>query len=511
MRFVLAGILATLTAAGLAAIRPALLSDEERTAAAAIRENRLRADTRFLASEALEESSSPARGELLARAYLAARFEAIGLEPGAPGGAWEQPFDIVGVTSAGPEVLRVSRGDAAVDLRSLADYVAVSGVQAEEARLDGAEVVFVGHGIAAPAPGDDFEGTELRGRVLLFLGDEPPADPLHPSGRDRSPCGRVEDAYESAARRGAAGAFVIHTDASAGCGWKEVQRSSAGEQLALPAVAGEPSARVKGWVTEEAARRLSRLGGHDLEALRAAARRRDFRPLPLGVRASVALKNVVSRRASANVIGLLRGHDPELGREAVLYTAQTVDAPSGVAALLAIAEAFAALPQRPRRSILFATVGPEGRDVLGSRHLPRGRLAAHFDIAGVNLRGRARDVPLVGPGRSTLDDWVLAIAETQGRVVLPEALSDREALALCDRLGFARQGVPSACLVPGPDVPGATPDEPGAEGDFSGALEDARLLFHLGAKVANAPLPPVWRPSDELGAARQRAVAVLGR
>ena len=135
MRFLLAGTLATLTAAGLAAIRPAVLTDEERTAALAIRDSRMRADIRFLSSDLLEGRGPATRGDRLARAYLASRFEAIGLEPGAPGGAWEQPFDLVGSTAACPRVLRVARGDAGEDLRFLEDYVAFSGVQASEATL----------------------------------------------------------------------------------------------------------------------------------------------------------------------------------------------------------------------------------------------------------------------------------------------------------------------------------------------------------------------------------------
>ena len=153
MRFLLAGTLATLTAAGLAAIRPAVVSDEERAAAATIRESRMRADVRFLASDLLEGRAPGTRGDRLARAYVASRFEAIGLEPGVPGGAWEQPFDLVGIVSSPPETARVSRGDASEDLRLLTDYVAVSGVQAERAQLDAAEIVFVGLRDRGPGAG----------------------------------------------------------------------------------------------------------------------------------------------------------------------------------------------------------------------------------------------------------------------------------------------------------------------------------------------------------------------
>jgi Zn-dependent M28 family amino/carboxypeptidase len=533
-----------------------VLTDGERAAALAIRENRMRSDIRFLSSDLLEGRGPATRGDQLARAYLESRFEAIGLEPGAPGGSWEQGFDLVGVTAGGPDRLRVSKGAVGETLRVLDDYVAWSGVQEREAHLEGAEIVFVGYGIVAPEHGwDDYKGADLRGRVLLFLNNEPEADPRLFAGRRRLRYGRWDYKYEMAAERGAAGAVILHTDASAGYGWPVVLASWTGEQLDLPAVPGEPALAVKAWVTEEAGRRIARLGGHDLEALRRAAERRDFRPVPLGVRASLSLRNEVSRRRSANVIGVLRGRDLELSREAVLYTAHhdhygaktgpsgetvvyngALDNASGVASMLAIAEAFSALPERPRRSILFAAVAAEEQGLLGSGYLathppvPAGRLAANINIDGMSIWGRTRDVPVVGLGKSSLDDWIRAIAETQGRVVVPEAFPDKGAYYRSDHLSFARVGVPAAYVDTGTEVVGRPPgwggerqreweaahyhqptDDLTAEWDFSGAVEDARLLFYLGAKVADTPLAPSWRPGDEFEAARRKALAELGR
>ena len=556
MRLLLAGALATMTAAGLAAIRPALLTDEERAAASTIRDNRMRADVRFLSSDLMEGRGPATRGDRLARAYLATRFEAIGLEPGAPGGAWEQELDLVGVTAACPERLRVSAGTAGTDLRFREDYVAFSGTQTPEARVDDAEVVFVGYGIVAPEHGwDDYKATDLRGRVLLVMNNDPESDPQLFAGKRRLYYGRWEYKFEMAARLGAAGAIIVHTDASAGYGWKVVQSSWAGEQLSLPAVPGDPALPVKAWATEEACRRIARLGGHDLDALRAAAERRDFRPVPLGVRLSLALRNEVRRQRSANVIGRLPGRDPALSAEAVVYSAHhdhlgakpgptgepvvyngALDNASGLATMLAVAEAFVALPERPRRSILFAAVAAEEQGLLGSAHLarhppvPAGRLAANVNIDGTNIWGRTRDVPVIGLGKSSLDDWVRAIAETQGRTVVPEAFPDKGAFYRSDHLSFARAGVPAFTLDAGTEVLGKPPgwgrerqreweaahyhqltDDLTAEWDFSGAVEDARLLFLLGAKVADAPLAPSWRPGDEFEAARQKALAGLGR
>jgi hypothetical protein len=286
MRLLLTGALAALTAAGLAAIRPAVLTDGEQAAAATIRENRMRADVRFLSSDHLAGPGPAMRGDPLVREYLETRFEAIGLEPGAPGGGWEQEVDLVGV----------------------------------------------------------------------------------------------------------------------------------------------------------------------------------------------------------NVVARLPGQDPLLSAEAVVYRTRrerSLDGASGLATMLAVAEAFVALPERPRRTILFAAVAAEGPSFWG-------RLAASIDIDGTSVAGRAREVRVIGLGQSSLDEWVRVLAETQGRAVVEE-----------DHPGFARAGVPSLTFHASA-AEGQTPD-------LSGGVEDARLLFLLGAKVANAPLAPSRRAGGGLGAARRNALAGLGR
>jgi Zn-dependent M28 family amino/carboxypeptidase len=547
----LAGTLAALTVAGLAAIGPAVLTDDERAAAQAIRENRLRAEVRFLSSDLLEGRGTATRGERLAREYVASRFEAIGLEAAGPGGSWYQPVDLVGVTASCPERIRVTRGGESVDLAFREDYIAFSGVQAEEARVDEAEIVFVGYGIVAPEyRWDDYGEADLRGKVVLVMNNDPESDPELFAGRRRLNYGRWDYKYETAARHGAAAAIIIHTTPSAGYGWPVVESSWTGEQFSLPAE-GEPALQVKAWATEQAARRLVRLGGQDLDALRAAAEHRGFRPVPLGVKVTLVLANAVSRRASGNVIGRLRGRDPELGREAVLYTAHhdhlgskpgprgetqvyngALDNASGVAAMLAVAEAFAALRERPRRSILFASVTAEEQGLLGSKHLaanppvPAGRLAANINIDGMNIWGPTRDVAVIGLGKSSLDDWIRTIAQAQGRTVVAESFPDKGSYYRSDHFSLARVGVPAAYLDAGTDVRGRPSgwgrerqqeweaahyhqpsDDLEESWDLAGAVEDARLLFHLGLKVADAPLAPTWRPGDEFEAARRKALA----
>src|SRR4030095_1218512 len=229
--------------------------------------------------------------------------------------------------------------------------------------------------------------------------------------------GRWDYKYESAASKGAAGAIVIPTPPSAGYPWQVVQTSWTGEQFELRGGA-DPRLEMKAWVTEESARRIAKLGGQDLDAMRAAAERRDFRPVPLGVRLSVDLPADVREVDSANVLGLLEGSDPELMKEVVIYTAHhdhlgietdpsatgadriyngAVDNASGAAALLWLAAGRAPLPSPPRRSGRFAAVAAEEQGLLGSLQLaakppfPAGRIAADVNIDGVNIWGRTKD------------------------------------------------------------------------------------------------------------------------
>jgi hypothetical protein len=546
MRLALVCALAALTALGLAAVKPAVVTPLEKAAAQSIRAERLRADIRFLGSDLLEGRGPGSSGDRLAQAFIAARMEGIGLEPGAPDGSWLQPFDIVGVSSRPTGPIYAARGTVKEELRALEDVVATSGVPFPEARIE-AEIVFVGYGIVAPEyGGDDYKEAALTGKVLLMMNGDAENDPRLLASQTRLHCRRWDYKYDLAAKMGAAGAIIIHTVPSAGCTWPVLRSSFSGEQFSLPDEGGH-ELRVKAWATEEASRRIVRLSGQDLDTLRRGAEKRDFRPVPLGVTLTLALRSDVRRGRTANVIGRLPGSDPGLSREAVVYTAHhdhlgippgltagpdaiddgaRVNA-SGVAVLLAIAEAMKALPQTPPRTTLFAAVGGEDAGRLGSRYLagqppiPAGRLAADINVDAINIWGRTKDVTQIGRGRSSLDDWVEALATAQGRHVVSDPFPDRRALRRSDEFSFVRIGVPVASLGSGTEAVGRPAgggrekseaenshlpsDELRSDWDLAGAVEDAQLLFYLGVKVGSATPRPTWRRGDEFEAAREMA------
>jgi len=511
----------------------------------------IRAHVRFLASDLLEGRGPGTRGDALAEGYIASQLESLGLRPAGTEG-FLQPFDIVGVDGHAATV-QFARGPESLQLRHGEEVIAVAGDDAAHTALGGAELVFVGYGIRAPEyTWDDFKGQDLRGKVLLVLNNDPEDDPALFAGRARLWYGRWDYKYEMAAKVGAAGAIILHTPHSAGYPWQVVRSSWTGPQFSVPTT--ERRVAVRGWVAEEACRRLVALAGKNLDELMRSANRREFHPVPLGVKVTTAFDSRIQRTRTANVLALLPGSDPRLSSEVVLYTAHhdhlgvrpdaapgedaiyngAEDNASGVALMLSVARAYAALPRPPRRSILFAAVAAEEQGLLGSEFLahhppvPLGRIAVDINIDGANVFGRTRDVTVIGLGKTDLDTTLRALARTQGRVIRGDQLPDRGYFYRSDQFSFARVGVPSAYFESGLDYRGRPPgwgrekreaweetryhqpsDELTPDWDLSGAVEDGRLQFALGYSVAQSTALPAWTQGDEFEAARLRSLEAL--
>ncbi len=510
--------------------------------------------TKFSADEF--EGRAPATpGDAKAREYLAAQLQQIGFAPGGADGGYQQAFDVVGVTAQMPKQWSFKKGGKTTSFKWWDQYIAGSGVQDEKGSIKNAEVVFVGYGIQAPEFGwDDFKGQDLKGKVLLMLNNDPDWDPRLFGGDTRLYYGRWSYKYESAARQGAAGAIIVHTTPSAGYPFQVVQSSWTGEQVELPA-AGEPRIQVKGWLTEDASRELVKLAGQDLDKLVASAKSKDFQPVPLGVTTSLDFRNKINRSSTGNVYGVLKGSDPQLSEEYVIYTAHhdhlgvgepnaegdkifngAMDNASGVAQLLAIGKAFKALPQPPKRSIMLLFVAAEEQGLLGSKYYAEhptvapGKIAANINVDGGNIWGRAKDIVFVGKGKSTIDDYVEAIAKMQDRVVTPDQFPDRGFFYRSDQFNFAKIGVPALYLDTGTQFVGKPAewgkeqhalyeekhyhqqsDEIQADWNSDGMIEDAQLCFYVGNNIANASPAdaPKWLPGDEFEAARKAAQAEL--
>jgi len=499
-----------------------------------------------ISSDELEGRGPTTKGDVAARGYLVEQLKGLGYEPGV-GDAWEQPFDLVGMKAAMPPKWTFSRGGKSIAMSWWDQYIAGSGVQTPAGAIKNAEVVFVGYGIQAKEyDWDDFKGKDLKGKVLLMLNNDPDWDPAIFAGTTRLYYGRWSYKYESAARQGAAGAIIIHTTPSAGYPFQVVQTSWSGEQYELPTT-GEPRIQVRGWLTEDAASQLVKLAGKDLPALIESARHKEFTPVPLGVTTSMSFTNKITRGKTANVAGLLRGSDPTLGKELVVYSAHhdhlgigkpdaagdkiyngALDNGSGCAQVLAIAKAFKALPTPPKRSVLILFVAGEEQGLLGSLYyathptVPIGKVAVDINYDGGNIWGKARDVAYIGKGKTTLDPLVDQVAARQGRKVKPDEFPDRGHFYRSDQFSFARVGVPGLYLNAGTDFVGRPAnwgreqheayeathyhqpsDQIQPDWNFDGMIDDAQLGFTIGVTLANADQMPAWVPGDEFEAARK--------
>lgn len=513
----------------------------------------LRAHVRFLASDLLQGRAPGSTGGKLARAYLASQLEAFGFLPAGDNSSYEQKVPMVGVETQAPPVWSFAGAKDQLVLENRKHFVVFSGLQQEKVVLPPSELVFVGYGIKAPEyRWDDFKGFDVRGKVLVFLNNDPDWDPELFAGKTRLYYGRWSYKYEMAAKLGAAGAIIIHSTPSAGYPWEVVVNSWSGPQFELPA-RDEPRVPVKAWVTEEAARRLFALGGKQLDELVAKAKSRDFRPESLGVTTSLVLENKLSQVEGANVLGLLPGTDEKLKEELVVLSAHhdhlgigladergdniyngARDNAAGCAQVLVIARALAELPARPKRSILVAFVDGEEYGLLGSTYLalhppvPPGRLAAVVNYDGGNIFGRTRDVAHIGRGKSSLDAVLEQTAAKQGRVVVADPFPDRGSFYRSDHFSLARIGVPGLYFKSGTDYLGKPAgwgrqkaeeweaqhyhrpsDELTPDWDFSGMVEDTELGFWCALTIANQEQLPTWVAGDEFAPAREQALKAL--
>jgi len=521
-----------------------------KVAASQITRATLRAPIRYLASDELEGRGPASRGDQLARLYLATELESMGYEPGGEHGSWEQGVDMVSVTARLPKVWSFTGKNGNVDLKLSEDYIAGSGVQTTTASFENAPLVFVGYGIEAPEyQWDDFKGVDVKGKVLVMLNNDPDWDPKLFAGKTRLYYGRWVYKFESGARHGAAGVIIVHTTDSAGYPWQVVQSSWGGAQFELPAE-GEPRVQMRGWATEDAMRRLLKAGGADLDALVKQAKSRGFKPVPLNLKTSIRFENEVSRVRSANVAGLLPGSDPKLKDEVVVYSAHhdhfgigepdktgdriyngAEDNAAGCAQVLAIARAMAALPQRPRRSMLMLFVAGEEQGLLGSKYyslhptFAPGKIAANINYDGGNFRGRTRDLTQIGLGKSSLDAISKALVEKQGRHLQPDQFPDKGYFYRSDQFSFAKIGVPALYFEAGIDFIGKPEGwgreqhdawtehvyhQPSDQLDdtwvFDGMIEDATVGFEAGWLVGQADQMPAWNPGDEFAATRRKAL-----
>src|SRR5688572_30520218 len=502
---------------------------------------------KVLASDEFEGRAPATPGGQKTVDYLAKQLSALGVEPGAPDGTYFQQVPIVESAVERNFVLSVPGNT----YRYMTDIVAFSGVERARVQVQG-DVVFVGYGINAPElKWNDYDGVNVRGKWVMIMVNDPPAPADEPTlfgGNALTYYGRWTYKFEEAARQGAAGALLIHTDESATYPWQVVQTSWTGTQYSLPPQAGEPALGVKAWITDAAAKDLARRGGRNLDTLRESASKRGFKPVPLNIRAAATLTQKASRKTSANVIGVVKGtnsseavnysaHWDHFGTRAPLPTDKpdtdriyngAYDNATGVAGVLEIAKAFAKAPQKPQRSIYFAFVTAEESGLLGSSFLaanppiPMDKVAANINIDGVNYLGATTDMVQLGSERSTLGATIDALLKERNRTLGSDQHPERGYFFRSDHFPFAKAGVPALSLSEPQQFTGANAaalkkkqeeyngkdyhqpsDEFDPSWDFSGGVNDMRVLAQLGWRIANAPDMPRYNEGDQFAQVRK--------
>jgi len=499
---------------------------------------RIREFTRYLSSNLLEGRGVGQRGGQLATEYIANQLALAAAKPAAADGSYFQKVPLAGVDPQPESQLAAVGPSGTVDFKFLDDFVALNPSQTPEVRLDD-EAVFVGHGIHAPEfKWDDYKGVDVSGKILIFFTNEPPStDPAFFDGPALTYYGRWTYKYEEALRRGARGALIIHTTPTASYGW-DVVRSSWGRETAFVKTApGERAMALQGWLSREAGSKLLALAGETVDELLAASERPDFKPIGLGIHIRGRLVSKIRDLDTRNVAAIIPGSDPRLKDEVVIFSAHwdhfgignpvngdaiyngALDNATGCAVLLELARAWAALPQKPRRSALFLAVTAEEAGLLGSQYyarhplVPPARTAIDLNFDMLFPFGRAKDVVITGAERTSVYPLAQEMARRLNLEISPDAEPSAGHYFRSDHFSFAHEGIPAFSIDHATEFAGKPAgfgkqmaddfnahhyhqpsDEFNPNWDFTALEQAARYGFLIAQDIANQDRLPDWKP-----------------
>ncbi|WP_340264100.1 M28 family peptidase [Sphingobium mellinum] len=506
-----------------------------------------------ISSDAYEGRAPGTAGEEKTLAYLVQRFRALGLKPGNKG-SWFQDVPLVEITTSNVSPLRFTGGKSAVSATYGPEMViATYRTGQSQVKVKDSPVVFVGYGIHAPEKKwNDYAGVNVKGRTVIILVNDP--DYQMPglrgpfNGRAMTYYGRWTYKFEEAARQGAAAAIIIHDTVPAAYGWNVVQSSWTGPQHVADGANGNAgqSAAI-GWMQKDKAAALMASAGLNLDTLMTAAKRRGFKAVPLkDVKASVRFDTAARKHSSKNVVALLPGKTrPD---EYVLYAAHwdhlghceaapdgddicngAVDNATGTAALVALAEANVKAGPTDRSQVFLATTAEES-GLLGSAYygdhpvFPLGQTVGGVNMDALSMAGLARNVVVIGKGKSQLDAYLDRALSAQKRIASMEPTPEKGFYYRSDHFSFAKHGVPMLYFEGGQDLVKGGPaagaraakdyeehryhgpkDEYDPKWDWSGVKADLKLYYDVGRALANTTDWPNWMPGDEFRAIRDRS------
>lgn len=520
----------------------------ENASVPSISEASLRSHVETLASDDFQGRKPFTEGEVKTVNYLQDKFKAYGLEPG-NGDSYFQDVPMLEITATPSPTMTISGGAEDVVLNVSEDFVAFSEKSVDEVSLNASDLVFAGYGVVAPEHGwNDYEGLDVKGKTVIVLVNDPgfaSGDSTFFKGETMTYYGRWTYKFEEAARQGAAGCLIIHETVPAGYPWLVVRNSWSGAILSLEKTGDDYQPDVLGWITREAAIKIFEASDEDMKNFSQRSRSTDFKPIDLGLNASVTVKNEIRRDQSKNVIAKITG--TEKPDEYIIYSAHwdhlgignpidgdsiyngALDNASGTATLLGIAEAMAN-SDKPKRTVIFLAVTAEEQGLLGSKYYaenpiyPVDKTVANINMDGIRAYGPMKDLTVVGYGQSELEDIAEVYAKQQGRYIIPDPNPGKGYFFRSDHFEFAKVGIPalyasgeyehmtkgmayvdSLTRVYLSEQYHRPQDEyNSATWTFDGMVQDGMLLYNVGWQLANSEEWPKWKEGSEFKSIREK-------
>ncbi len=501
-----------------------------------------------LASDEFQGRKPFTEGEIRTVNYLKESFEGYGLEPG-NGSSYFQDVPMVEITATPSDIMRISGGKKEVVLKLSDEFVAYTERVVDKVELADSELVFAGYGVVAPEYGwNDYEGLDVKGKTVVVLVNDPgfsSGDSTLFKGKSMTYYGRWTYKYEEAARQGAAGCLIIHETVPAGYPWLVVRNSWSGASLNLDARDGDYKCAIQGWITRDAAIEIFEASDQDLKNYAEIARSKDFKPVSLGLNASVVVQNEIKKDVSKNVVAKITGSKkPE---ETIIYSAHwdhlgvgpeiegdsiyngAHDNATGTATLLGIAEAFAK-GTKPERTVVFIAVTAEEQGLLGSRYYAENPIykvkntVANINMDGITYFGPMKDLTIIGYGQSEMEDLAEEVAKKYDRYIMPDPDAGKGYFFRSDHFNFAKVGIPALYasgsyehMTKGVEFIKEKNNEylstqyhrPQDQYDledwtFDGMALDGQLLYEVGVRLANSALWPRWKEGSEFKSIREK-------
>ena len=490
-------------------------------------------DVEALSADNMEGRAAGTPGAARAAAYIANRFEQVGLE--SFGDSYLLPVELVGMTKNVEKSSVSITGPAdALALENDVNFTFWSTAEKPVVDIADAPIIFVGYGVQAPEyDWDDLKDEDLRGKVLLFLNNDPQIDEEGEAlfgGPARTYYGRWTYKFEQAEKLGAVGAIVVHTLESA-----SYQFSVIGNTGSRRVWQRTYDLDFLSWMDSDTTSLVAASMGTTVPGLFEMANRRDFRPVDTGYSLSAHVETAIERVEGANVVGVLHGNDADLADEHLVFTAHhdhlgmnsdiegddkifngAADNALGVAGMLAAAEA--AVGSAPRRSIIFVATTAEEGGLLGSSGfvanppVPLRQIVANFNIDSPQAFGLTHDIGAIGLEMSSLGALFAEVAAEHGLKAVGDPNPNAGSFYRSDQVNFAKAGIPALYLQRGTDF--VTPlsfdpdelrlrnyhqvtDEILPEWDLAGVVRDIKIFVEAALRAANADDQPTWVEGHE--------------